>query len=1048
MFRGIVMSGTRLLFIGSLSFGLVLACITTAVIGDDAGRADRFEKHVRPLLVQHCQKCHNAKRQEGALRLDARSAIIKGGDSGPAVVVGKPEASLLVSAIRHEGDRKMPPDEQLKPHEIAAIEAWVKDGAYWPEEKVISLTRSGPPTEAERSHWAFQPVRRPSMPQVSNAAWPATPVDHFVLAKLEASGLLPQAPADRRTLLRRVTFDLTGLPPTREEIAAFLADPSPDAYSRVVDRLLASPHYGERWGRHWLDVVRYADTAGDGADYPVPEAHLYRNWVVRAFNADKPFDEFIREQLAGDILARERIAQGTLSDAEYADLVTATGFLAVTKRFGYNVNTDFQHLDIADTIETVGRSLLGLSLGCARCHDHKYEPVTAEDYYALYGIFASSTFAFPGGEEHKRPANFVSLATPREVERIDRERQQEMAKFDAEMKKVEAERAAAYDAVRFAGGIDFGFEGQAIDAPPAFPWFTAGPNKVLADAQSPYSNLHSSGSRGLRLGKGVPNEGIRQQFPPVSAAQAETLHFNIDFRNVDAPEGSGAYRFFLSHGVITTMGFECSVEANQFSIRNGDAWDVVRPLETGAWYNLQLTLDMKGKRYSGRIGRPNDVVEFRDKSFAGGWDGILDTFISDNLGQKKGTVVTRDIDNLGLTAKPIGPVESKVVPANDGDGKGVASGPPQFGGEKLREQLAAIDMRVKTIAAERDAAEARFTSPVAYGVSEGKPQNVKLQRRGEPTNPGPEVPRRWISLFGGDALAADATGSGRRELAEWILRSDNPLTARVFVNRLWQHHFGTGLVATSSDFGLRGQPPSHPELLDWLASELGRGSIKSLHRLIVLSQTYQQAGGDEAAPMTVDPENRLLAKFPRRRLSAEEIRDAMLVVSGNLDDRMPGPHPFPPVNTWSFTIHYPFAAHYDHNHRSIYLMVQRAKKHPYLSLFDGADPNLSTDVRALTTTPTQSLFLMNDPFVHAQASGFARRVQSFEGDVRGRIAWAVESATGQRPGDVQIDEAAAFLKQYEQRLADLGKPPAEQSAGAWNALCRILLTSNAFLFVE
>ncbi|MCC7420193.1 MAG: PSD1 domain-containing protein [Planctomycetaceae bacterium] len=1035
----------RLSIVGGISMGLALGCVAS-VRADDAARADRFEKQVRPLLVEHCQKCHGAKRQEGSLRLDARVGITKGGDSGPSVVPGKPDASLLIQAVRHEGDRSMPPDVKLKPHEIAALEEWVKDGAYWPEEKIVSLTRSGPPSEVERSHWSFQPIRRPAIPEVRDAAWSLTPVDRFVLARLESAGLAPQPPADRRTLLRRVTFDLTGLPPTPTEIASFLADDSPDAYARVVERLLASPHYGERWGRHWLDVVRYADTAGDGADYPVPEAHLYRNWVIRAFNADMPFDEFLRQQIAGDILARERATQGTITDAEYADLVTATGYLAVTKRFGYNVNTEFQHLDIADTIETVGRSLLGLSLGCARCHDHKYEPVTAEDYYALYGIFASSTFAFPGGEEHKRPANFVPLATPHEVERLNRERQQELARFDALLKKAEAERTAAYDSVRFAGGIDFGFEGQSLESAPAFPWFTAGPNKVLVDAQSPYTNLHPAGGRGLRLGKGVANEGIRQQFPAISAAQAETLHFNIDFRNVDAPKASGAYRLFLSHGVITTMGIECSVEANQFSIRNGDAWEVVRQLETGAWYNLQLTLDLKGKRYSGRIGRPNDVVEFHDKSFAGGWDGVLDTFISDNLGQKKGTVVTRDIDNLGLTATPIGPVDSKAAPPKEAAAG--TTGQPPLGGEKLREQLAAIDARVKSISAERDAAGSRFTSPAAYGVSEGQPHNVKLQRRGEPTNLGQEVPRRWMTLLGGDPLTAPSTGSGRRELAEWIAREDNPLTARVFVNRLWQHHFGTGIVASASDFGLRGQQPSHPELLDWLAHELRHGSIKSLHRMIVLSRTYQQGSADNEAAVAVDSENRLLWKFARRRLSAEEIRDAMLAVSGNLDDRMPGPHPFPPVNTWSFTIHYPFAAHYDHNHRSVYLMVQRAKKHPYLSLFDGADPNLSTDVRALTTTPTQSLFLMNDPFVHAQAQSFARRVQSIEGDVRARLAWAVEAATGQRPDDAQIDEAAAFLTQYEKRLAELGKPPAEQTAVAWNALCRILLTSNGFLFVE
>lgn len=1009
----------------------------------DSRRAAQFEKDVRPILVQHCQKCHGLKKQEGSLRLDRRSGVIIGGDSGPAVVVGKPEESLLIAAIRHEADRKMPPDARLKPAEIASLEQWVRDGAYWPAEREISLTRSGPPTEAERSHWSFQPIVRPSVPDVRDPDWCRTPVDRFLLAKLDSAGLSPQSPADKRTLLRRVTFDLTGLPPTQEDIDAFMGDESPDAYADIVERLLASPHYGERWGRHWLDVVRYADTAGDGADYPVPEAHLYRNWVVRAFNADLPLDEFLRQQLAGDILARERFEQQVISESEYADLVTAAGYLAVSKRFGYNLNTDFQHLDIADTIEALGRSLIGLSLGCARCHDHKYEPVTTEDYYALYGIFASSTFAFPGGEEHKRPANFTPLVPPPAADRAKQARQQDLARLDAQLKEIEQERNAAYEAARFAGGLDFGFEAQALGAAPAFPWFTAGPNQVLAEAQSPFANLHPAGGRGLRIGKGAPNEGIRQQFPPKSASETETVHFNLDFRNVDAPENAGAYRIFLSHGVVTTMGIECSVESKRFSIRNGDAWDVIRPLEPGVWYNLQLALDLRKKTWSGRIGRAGDVVDFRDKSFAAGWDGVLDTFISDNLGQQKGTVVTRDIDNLGLMATPIAPVDAK---RNEPNTAPSVSSPTT--NEKLRELLAALDTRAKPLKAERDALAARPLFPTAYAVSEGKPLNARIQRRGEPTNLGPEVPRRWISLLGGQAAEPIDSGSGRRALAEWIARPDNPLTARVFVNRLWQHHFGTGLVATSSDFGLRGEPPSHPELLNWLAMELRQSGIKSIHRLIVLSQAYQQSAGDAQEAAKVDSQNRLLGRFPRRRLSAEEIRDSMLFVAGTLDDRMPGPHPFPPVETWGFTIHYPFTANYDSKHRSIYLMVQRAKKHPYLSLFDGADPNLSTDVRQVTTTPTQSLFLMNDPFVDDQAGGFARRVVAACSDDSDRIRLAFETATGLLPAPEQATDATSFLAEYRSRLAALGKSADEQTLGAWSALCRVLMTSNAALFVE
>ena len=661
---------------------------------------------------------------------------------------------------------------------------------------------SPPTVEQAKTFWSFQPPKAHPVPPVKRADWPRSPVDHFILARLEARGLSPAPPADKRTLLRRATFDLTGLPPTPGEIAAFLADESPDAFAKVIDRLLASPAYGERWGRHWLDVVRYADTAGDGADYPVREAYKYRDYVIRSFNADKPYNTFLREQIAGDLLADKGPPD------QYADRVTATGFIAVGKRFGYRPDEAFRHLDIADTIEVLGRSVLGLSVGCARCHDHKYEPVSINDYYALYGIFNSSAYTFPGGEEHQRPDGLVPLVPPAQREAIEKEWKEKLADLDAKLKDAKTDKA--------------------------------------------------------------------EKTPEAKKAAAE---------------------------------------------------------------------------------------------------------------------LKRQRDEL-------------------------AANPPY---------------------------------EVAYAVVEGgKPDDAHVQLRGERHRRGDKVPRGFLKVLGGHMLPKDCKTSGRLELAEWLADKANPLTARVMVNRIWQHHFGRGIVKTSSDFGTRGSPPTHPELLDWLALQfIEKGwSIKAMHRVMMLSATYQQSAVSSQQSAAEDAGNELLSRFSRRRLDAEAIRDAMLLVSGTLDTSPAGPHPFPPTSQWRYTIHNPFYAVYEHDRRSVYLMVQRQKKHPFLSLFDAADPNVSTEERSTTVTPAQALYLMNDPFVHAKSAALAARVIREASDDGARVRLAYEATHGREPDADELVRAGMFLGRYREKLASLGKSASEQEQGAWAALSRVLLTSNGFLFVE
>ena len=399
--------GSRHLVIARLTVCILFMAHTCRAENEE----DFFESRVRPVLVKHCQDCHGAKKQEGGLRLDSRDAWMRGGDRGEAIIAGEPDKSLVIQAVRHhDPDLQMPPDnKKLTTAEIADLEAWVQRGAFDPRRESAAPNSKRMSLEQSGAFWSFQPVEAVARPQDAADLWSRNSIDAFVLAELKKHALSPVADADRRTLIRRATFDLTGLPPTPGEIDAFLRDESENAFETVVDGLLKSPAYGERWGRHWLDVARYADTAGDGADYPVREAGKYRDWVIDAFNRDQPFNEFVRDQIAGDILARNGPAE------EYADRVTATGFLAIGKRYGYKASPDYQYLDFGDVIDSVGRSLLGLSLGCARCHDHKYDPISAADYYALYGIMESTQWAFPGGEEQKRPSHFPPLVTPDEV---------------------------------------------------------------------------------------------------------------------------------------------------------------------------------------------------------------------------------------------------------------------------------------------------------------------------------------------------------------------------------------------------------------------------------------------------------------------------------------------------------------------------------------------------------------------------------------------------------------------------------------------------------
>jgi len=1012
-----------------------LFALAAGARAEDSVTEEFFENRVRPVLAGVCLRCHGQEKQSGGLRLDTRDALLKGGESGPAFDKNDPDQSLLLEAIRRSDDvSAMPPDKALPPPQVADLTAWVNAGAPWPKQTARIKAAS---------HWAFEPIRDVVPPAVHDESWVQTSIDRFILARLERIGRKPAPPADRRTLLRRLTHDLTGLPPSYDELSAFQQDTSPRAIEAVVDRLLASPHYGEHWGRHWLDVVRYADTAGETADIPVPLAWRYRNYVIGAFNADEPYDQFLREQIAGDILANQGPRE------RYAERATATGYLAISRRFGFD-SENYHHLTIQDTIDTLGQTVLGLSLGCARCHDHKFDPVSMKDYYALYGIFDSSRYAFPGSEQKQQVRAMVPLIPPGESQARWR---QFDARVDALAGELEKQKQPVTKAVlRSLHDVDGDFELQAPAAGGSNgvlvqPWLYEGTIAVTSEAQSPFRNLYARGKVGVSVPSGSGRYRIWQAiYPQRTPASCKLLHVNLDFR-VAAPSvgTNGQYRFGIG-AQPNSPAVELVISQDAVSLRTRKTIDRIATVQANQWYNLQLTLDLQGQTISGSVGTPDRATAFSSKRFSPGWPGRIDLVVLDSLGrtatdgEKAIALPAIEFDNFGIQDWPIRPVSTTPRRAHVLAAIGTApdnTARKAEGADAAREQLNSL------------LANGPFA--MTYGMAEGTPHDVRMQLRGEPDQPGALIPRGFIKALGGGPLGPDHKGSGRLELAQRLTRCDNPLTARVMVNRIWQYHFGRGLVKTPNDFGVRGLPPSHPDLLDHLATRFIESgwSIKAMHRLIILGATYQQSSvGDmtqgDIAGGTLGAD--CFTPVARRRLSAEEIRDAILAKSGELDRTPARGHPFPSPIGWGFTQHAPFSALYDHDKRSVYLMTQRIKRHPFLALFDGADPNASTALRQTTTVPTQALFFLNDPFVHTKAEKYAARLQAVRRDDQERIELAWRDVLGRSPTAIEREEALCFLKEYRDGLAALKRDHCDLRALA--AYVRTLFGSNEFIYLD
>ncbi len=844
------------------AFGSASAAVDKSRLPAAADRPVDFVKDIKPIFAAACNSCHGVEKQKSGFRLDARAAALKGGDLGPAILPGNSADSPLIHYVADlVPDLLMPSKgERLSAAQIGLLRAWIDQGAHWPE---------GGGTLAAKNpadHWAFKSMANPSAPKTKKNGWVKTPVDAFVLAKLEQKGLSPATAADKRTRLRRVTFDLTGLPPTPEEAATFLADKSPDAFQQVVERLLASPAYGERWARHWLDVVRYAESNGYERDGTKPSAWRYRDYVIDSLNHDKPFDRFLTEQIAGDEL------EGTTAETQIA-----TTFL----RLGTWDDEPADHLldrydQLDDVVGVAATAFLGQTLRCARCHDHKFEPFTQADYYRFLALF----------EPLKRPQKEISLTHKKEFERL--------VGTTAELK--------AYD--------------EAV---------------ARADAEVAAVQKQFDGA----------NPELRAQ---LFATKKSALPADAATAFQTAPE------------------------------KRTDA---------------QKELVLKHQE-------------------------ALNTEIR--------------------AAAPSGQKEKL---------------------EGWQRQIAAIN------------AARPQPLPTAYIWYEDTPEAppTRILKRGVPTRPGEEVAPGVPVILAVHKMApptALAKSTGRRLwLARWLTQPEHPLVARVLVNRVWQWHFGEGLVATENDFGVMGQRPSHPELLDWLARDfIASGwSLKHLHRRIVLSSTYQMSAAPNASAARLDPDERLLWRWKPRRQEAEAVRDAILMVSGQLNSQRGGPSVFPPLppsvlagqdkpgNGWGKSNEREVAR------RSVYIFVKRSLAVPELELLDTPDTAASCEQRMVSTTGPQALTFLNGEFTRKQAHYFAARLErEAQDDARAQIRHAFELALSRPPSARELSEALQFLAAQQQQIeretpgTKPENPDARQKALA--AFCLVLLNTNEFFYLN
>ena len=1060
-----------------------------------------FEKNVRPLLAEKCYACHGADAAAmGGLRLDSKAGVRQGGSRGAAVVPSDPDGSLLIRAVRYRSiDLRMPPTGKLAAEEIANLEAWVRMGAPDPREggQPAQAAQEEIDMESGREFWSFQPVRDPEAPA---APGERSAIDRFILAKLAAEGLRPAAEADRRTLLRRVTFDLTGLPPTPEEIDGFLADASPRAYEKVVERLLASPHYGERWGRHWLDLVRWAETNGHEFDNDKLDAWRYRDYVIDAFNSDLPYDRFLKEQIAGDLMPQRTAADGT-----HVVNPIASGVFWLWEVLNSPTDSVKAEADRIDNqIDVISKAAQGLTVACARCHDHKFDPIPTADYYSLFGIFQSTHMSEKCIDSPRRAARIQ--AADRAIGGIQ---QDVRSRLQPALKRLASTAAARYLAAApmivsrrpvtqpaapagsaeamaaeiqyaltepshplflfakvtepgspdFAGRLDHmrrEMREWAAKAERNHPLWAERGDEVYDDFESGYAKWRASGAAfGAEPPRGVPPNLNLAGY----AGQALASSF-----------GNGADSLV---GTLTTEKFR--MPARFVHVRMAGAMYSPRDKEKAKVRFTVVADDHKsGHAMSDGSGR----LQWRSIAMTKEYDRICYLEIVDR--DRRGSMAVEQIvfSKSGAPPPIAGKPDERILAfLARGDIRSLQDLAQAY--QRLAEDLAAAQKRtpadeallasllglrrLEDAAAALDDLETRRLEelfsyrnyvaenipPSAFAMTsmDYKPADSPIHIRGNHKNPGATAPRRFLQVVSGGGRKPFVNGSGRLELAERIASSENPLTARVMVNRVWKHHFGKGIVATPDNFGKTGARPTHPDLLDHLATRFMRSgwSIKDLQRAIVLSGAYRQSSAASAEARKRDPANRRLSHMPVRRLEAEAIRDAVLAVAGTLDRRIGGPSVMPHISEFQDGRGKPLSGPLDGmGRRSVYIQARRNFLPPLLLAFDYPLPISTIGQRGVSAVPAQALMLLNNEFVNTQAARWAQREIEAHGRVEERIDDMYVRAFGREPLAAETARIRGFLAQQGRARGGAdGDDPL-----VWTDLAHALFNTSEFIFIR
>ncbi len=1102
------------------SLALVLLAASPSAAGSPQAGMESFEK-VRPILEQHCYRCHStaAKKQKGGLLLDSRDGLRKGGDSGPAIVPGKPEESLLLKAVRHTGMvAKMPPKGKLPDAAITDLETWIKNDAPDPREastweKILA---------ERRGWWSLQPVRQPAIPPVKDVSWPHDPVDRFLLAKLEASGLQPAEPADRRTLIRRATLVLTGLPPTPEEVETFVCDRSPDAYEKLVDRLLASPHFGERWARHWLDVVRFSETHGNEWNYEVHHAWRYRDYLIRAFNDDVPYDQLVREHIAGDLLPQPRWNR----TGAFNESVIGTAFY----RFGEANHDDCISLrqigyDIADNqLDTLTKAFQATTVACARCHDHKLDAMSMKDYYALLGILRSSrmvSHTIDAPEVNAEPLQKLrELKTPirRQLGEVWLREAKEVGRY---LLATQAKRSNRPEAAELAKGLeprrlenwmaalkadklppeDILSAWQALTASPA-PFSTAW--KELAERyakdtreRAEFNEKQFVTFTDFRTGSFADwqTSGLGLRNKPTGAGEIVLSSDGDGLVKMVLP--AGAFTHTLSekaNGVLRSPILPKNKKHISFQVmgRRSSAVRLVsnncqlnyknyRALITDGlqWVTFEVPEEADTLRTYAELVTLLDNPKFPDQLSALGGDPVNYRLPYEQAAADPCSYfgITRVVLHDGAeTPKPelthlrpliTGPDPSCLADVAGRYTKAVEAAVQAFTGDRatdddarwldalLRRSLLGnsihLTPELESLAAQYRATERELALPrVVPGIADGGPGLAQpVLVRGDWQRPGETVPRRYLEVLARPGERFTSSGSGRLELAERIASPENPLTARVMVNRIWHHLFGTGIVRTPDDFGHVGEPPSHPELLDHLADRFVRDgwSMKRLIRSLVLTRAFQLSSRPSAAAREFDPQNRLLQRYPARRLEAEAIRDSMLAVSGRLDRSLYGPS-IQPYREKANADRRLFPGPLDGNgRRSIYIKNNLMEGPKFLCAFNFPGGKVATGRRDVTNVPAQALALLNDPFVLQQAGVWAERlITRTDKSVEARIEYLFQVGLGRQP---HTDERRRFA-QAVAKFAQLHNVPSGgvlSSQAVWQDVAHTLFNLKEFSYI-